>query len=66
MGFTMRKVFEWIGIRLGVVIVLLVVVIASLAPVGNQKLTNSQQYHVAARALSLAKACPSAGSWRPT
>ena len=42
----MRKVLKWIGIVLGVIVGLFIVLIAVLAALGNQKLTNGQGCHV--------------------
>jgi mono/diheme cytochrome c family protein len=42
----MHKVLKWIGIVLGILIGLLIIVIAVVGAIGNQRLTNSQQYHV--------------------
>jgi mono/diheme cytochrome c family protein len=42
----MRKVLKWIGIGVGVIVGLLIVIIAVVAGLGYQKLTNSQQFHV--------------------
>src|SRR5260221_603830 len=42
----MLRVLKWIGIGLGIIVGLLIVLIAVLAALGYQKLTNGQQYHV--------------------
>src|SRR5258708_38243734 len=42
----MRKVLKWIGIGVGVIVGLLIVIIAVVAGLGYQKLTNSQLFHV--------------------